>query len=63
MEPNIFQIDKQLVEYIEFYHYLYDLNCEKMNVGEEVKLKEIIKFWEKLKFLENLIISTSSVNK
>ena len=44
MEPNIFQIDKQLVEYIEFYHYLYDLNFEKMNAGEEVKLKEIIKF-------------------
>ena len=63
MEPNIFQIDKQLVEYIEFYHYLYDLNFEKMNVGDEVKLKEIIKFWEKLKILENLIISTSSVNK
>jgi hypothetical protein len=43
MEPNIFQIDKQLVEYIEFYHYLFDLNCEKMNVGDEIKQKEINK--------------------
>ena len=44
MELDIFQIDKQLVEHIEFYHYLCDLNFEKMNVGEEVKMKEIIKF-------------------
>ena len=39
MEPNIIQIDKQLVEYIEFYHHIFDLNYEKMNIGEEIKLK------------------------
>jgi len=41
MEPNIIQIDKQLVEYIEFTHFINDLTCEKMNVGEEIKLKEM----------------------
>jgi len=40
MEPNIIQIDKQLAEYIEFAHYISDMNFEKMNVGEEIKLKE-----------------------
>jgi len=40
MEPNIIQINKQLVEYIEFTHFITDVNCEKMNVGEEIKLKE-----------------------
>ncbi len=40
MEPNIIQIGKQLVEYIEFTHYITDMNFEKMNVGEEIKLKE-----------------------
>lgn len=43
METNIIQIDKQLAEYVEFMHYISDLNCEKMNVGEEVKFKEINK--------------------
>lgn len=43
MEPNIIQIDKQVVEYIEFTHYINDLTFEKMNVGEEIKLKEKIK--------------------
>jgi len=43
MDPNIIHIDKQLVEYIEFIHYINDLNCEKMNIGEEIKLKEICK--------------------
>jgi hypothetical protein len=43
MEPNIIQIDKQFVEYIEFAHYIKDLTCEKMNVGEEIKLKEMSK--------------------
>jgi len=41
MEPNILHIEKQLAEYIEFYHFLSDLNCDKMNVSEEIKLKEI----------------------
>ena len=39
MEPNIIQIDKQTAEYIEFYHYISDLNFEKINTGEEIKLK------------------------
>ena len=39
METNIIQIDKQIAEYIEFYHYIFDINFEKMNTGEEVKLK------------------------
>ncbi len=43
MEPNIIHIDKQLAEYVEFIHYLNDLNFEKMNVGEEIKLKELSK--------------------
>ncbi len=40
MEPNIIKIDKLLAEYIEFTHYICDMNFEKMNVGEEIKLKE-----------------------
>ena len=43
MEPNIINIDKLLVEYIEFTHYLSDLNGEKINIGEEIKLKEVSK--------------------
>ena len=43
MEPNIIQIDKQLAEYIEFVRYISDLTFEKMNIGEEIKLKEISK--------------------
>ena len=43
MEPNIVQIDKQFAEYIEFIHYINDLTFEKMNVGEEIKLKEMNK--------------------
>ena len=43
METNIIQIDKQIAEYIEFIHFIADFNCEKMNVGEEVKLKEMNK--------------------
>lgn len=43
METNIIHIDKQIAEYIEFIHFITDLNCEKMNVGEEVKLKEMNK--------------------
>lgn len=39
MEINIIQIEKQIAEYIELYHYISDLNFEKMNTGEEVKLK------------------------
>lgn len=39
MEPNIIQIDKQTAEYIELNHYISDLNFEKINTGEEIKLK------------------------
>lgn len=41
MELTLNQIDKQLAEYIELYHFISDLNCDKMNVGEEIKLKEM----------------------
>jgi len=41
MEINSTYFDKFELEQIELYHYLYDLNAEKMNVGEEIKLKEI----------------------
>ena len=44
MEPNIIRIEKQVAENIELYHYLIDLNAEKMNVGEEIRLKEKNKF-------------------
>ena len=43
MEPIIHQIDKQVAEYIEFTHYINDLTFEKMNVSEEIKLKELSK--------------------
>lgn len=43
MEPDIIQIDKQLAEKLEFLHYVEDLNAEKMNVGQEVKVKQMIK--------------------
>jgi len=43
MDPNIIHIEKLLAEYIEFIHYINDLNCEKMNIGEEIKLKEMNK--------------------
>lgn len=43
MEPDIIQIDKQLAEKVEFLHYVEDLNAEKMNVGQEVKVKQMIK--------------------
>ena len=43
MEPNIIQIEKELVENIELLHYITDLNAEKMNVAEEFKLKMVIK--------------------
>lgn len=41
METNLTYFDKFELEQIEFYHYLFDLNAEKMNVGEEFRLKEI----------------------
>ena len=41
METNLTYFDKFELEQIELYHYLYDLNTEKMNVGEEIKLKEM----------------------
>ena len=44
MEPNIIQIEKLFAEYIEFYHYISDFHCEKMNIGEEIKLKEMSKY-------------------
>ena len=44
MEPNSIHIDKLLAEYIEMIHYIVDINCEKMNVGEEIKLKELNKY-------------------
>ncbi len=43
MEPNSIQIDKLLAEYVELTHYITDVNCEKMNVGEQIKLKEMNK--------------------
>ena len=43
MESDIIQIDKQLAEKVEFLHYVYDLNAEKMNVGLEFKVKMMIK--------------------
>ena len=43
MEPNNIQIDKLLVEYIEFTHFITDVNGEKMNIGEEIKQKEVCK--------------------
>lgn len=45
MEMNLTYFDKFELEQIELYHYLYDLNAEKMNVGEEIKQKEINKFY------------------
>jgi hypothetical protein len=43
MEPNIIQIEKELVENVELLHFINDLNAEKMNVTEEFKLKMVIK--------------------
>ena len=44
MELNDLQIDKQLWEYVEYVHRITDLNFEKMNVGEEIKVKEMNKY-------------------
>lgn len=44
MELNVLQIDKQLWEYVEYVHRITDLNFEKMNVGEEIKVKEMNKY-------------------
>ncbi len=41
MEINLTYFDKFELEQIELYHYLFDLNAEKMNVGEEIRSKEI----------------------
>lgn len=43
MEPYVQQIDKQIVEYIEFAHYINDFTFEKMNTSEEIKIKEMNK--------------------
>lgn len=43
METDIIQIDKQLAEKLEFLHYIEDLNAEKMNVGQEIKVKQMMK--------------------
>lgn len=43
METDIIQIDKQLAEKVEFLHYVADLNAEKINVGQEIKTKEMMK--------------------
>ena len=43
MEINLTYFDKFELEQIELYHFLFDLNADKMNVGEEIKLKEINK--------------------
>lgn len=44
MELNVLHIDKQLWEYVEFIHRIADLNFEKMNAGEEIKIKEMNKY-------------------
>ncbi len=43
MEINLTYFDKCELEQIELYHNLYDFNADKINVGEEVKLKQINK--------------------
>lgn len=43
MEADIIQIDKQMAEKLEFLHYVEDLNAEKMNVGQEIKTKQMMK--------------------
>ena len=43
METDIIQIDKQLAKKVEFLHYVEDLNAEKINVGQEIKTKQMMK--------------------
>jgi hypothetical protein len=43
MEADIIQIDKQMADKLEFLHYVEDLNAEKINVGQEVKTKLMMK--------------------
>ena len=42
-DPNLIQLEKEQVEDIEYYHQLLDMTCEKMNVGEEFRMKVMAK--------------------
>ncbi len=42
-DPNVIQLEKEQAEEIEYYHQLIDMTCEKMNVGEEFRMKVMIK--------------------
>ena len=57
MEPNIIQIEKELVENVELLHFINDLNAEKMNV------KVLINYMYDPTFLKVEILNKEERNK